>query len=187
MATQEIAGGLVRNITTSVAAGISEPVSFLDLINFTHTDEEMGQELQAIAKGVRETLERDLELALVVQTITVDYDGPADELRLPRIPFVSLTTVKERLQGVLQADIASQYYVIGDRLRRTDAAALISGATLQVVYQAGYTAAPEDIKHQIKVLSSTRFDLREETVEGKVARQIPGAGLDALRHYRRYY
>ena len=191
--TPLIAGGVVVSLAVSIAAGTNEPVDFTTLANFAKTDEEDGHELQEIAKGVRDLIERQLELALIDQTLTVVFKGPAMDLRMPRIPAKiiapatsAITEVKEITAGVEGAeDLAAEYYVEGDRILRKNRPAIRPGITLKVVYTAGFSPVPFDIKHAIKVMCTTQFDLRESVVVGTIAREISGAGMESLAHYRR--
>lgn len=182
-----LAGGQARGITKTANTGSVEPVEKNVLINFLRTDVERGGEVEGLGKSVRERIERYLEMALLPSSVTVLYDGPAIDCRLPFIPFTSFTTVKEVIDGVAGDDISGSYYVQGDRLRRNSTNAVAPGKVLEVVYVAGYAngQCPEDIKLAIRQLTADAFTDRGATIIGSIASPIKGAGLSALDHYLR--
>lgn len=183
---REVPGGVVRRLVVSTPTA-GEPVGQSELATWCRVDADPHSELTQLAKAAREYIERRFEMALLPVTVTMIASGPAFEVRLPRIPFGALTTVKLLTQGVAGADIASEYYILGDRLRRQNVSAIPAGQEIEVVYTAGFAAGacPADIKLAIKQLVATRYDNRSSVVVGTVIGRFDWGDLGELDHYRR--
>lgn len=184
--SSEIPGGVVHRLAVSRVA-TAEPVGQSELMTWCRVDEDPRGELLALGKAARDHIEGRFELALTPVTVTMVVGGPSFEIRLPRMPFGALTSVKPLVNGVAGASIVSEYYVIGDRVRRQNVNAIGPGEELEVIYTAGYAngACPEDIRLAIKQMVATRYDNRGSVVVGTVIGRFDWGDLRELSHYKR--
>jgi uncharacterized phiE125 gp8 family phage protein len=178
---RQVPGGLVQSVDVSYDNDDDTAVSAREAENWLRTSSE-EETVVSLLRGVQSRVEQEFGLALVPQTVTAVLAGPSREAELPRTPFKSLTSVKEIAEGSRQGDVSDEYYVLSGVLNRQTGAA-ISGRPIEVVYNAGYTDVPEDLKTAIKRIVTDHFDHRGDLPEGTV-NEIPRNARSILRKYR---
>jgi len=178
---RQVPGGLVQSVDVSYDNDSETAISVREAENWLRTSSET-ETIFSLLWGVQSRVEQEFGLALVPQTVTAVLTGPSREAELPRTPFGSLTSVKEIAGGSRQGDVSDEYYVLSGVLNRQTGAA-ISGRPIEVVYNAGYTDVPEDLKTAIKRIVTDHFDHRGDLPEGSV-NEIPRNARSILRKYR---
>jgi uncharacterized phiE125 gp8 family phage protein len=171
----------VQSVDVSYDSDSETAISVREAENWLRASSEI-ETISSLLWGVQSRVEQEFGLALVPQTVTAVLTGPSREAELPRTPFKSLTSVKEIAGGSRQGDVSDEYYVLSGVLNRQTGAAIPS-RPIEVVYNAGYTNVPEDLKTAIKRIVTDHFDHRGDLPEGSV-NEIPRNARSILRKYR---
>jgi len=178
---RQVPGGMVQSVDVSYDNDDDTAVSVTEAKSWLRTSSET-ETIFSLLRGVQSRVEQEFGLALVPQTVTAVLTGPSREAKLPRTPFESLASVKEIAEGSRQEDVSDEYYVLSGVLNRQTGAS-IPGRPIEVVYSAGYTNVPEDLKTAIKRIVTDHFDHRGDLTEGTVD-EIPRNARSILRKYR---
>lgn len=165
---------------TTYTAPATEPVTLTELqTHLRVTVNEESELITSLGKAARETVERLTGRSLITQTLRLTLDEFPDwEIRLPRPPLVSVTSITYvDAAGTTQTLSASLYrvdtYSEPGRIEPAygevwPSAREVAGA-VNVLYVAGYGAAaavPYNLKLAIKLLVGHWFANREQVVVG---------------------
>lgn len=159
-------------MTTRIFSADSQP-SLTDLkanlrITSTDLDAALGIALEAAISAAEHHIGQKIGLSTL--TTTADF---ARTLELEG-PVLSITSVS--VDGVQLTD--EQYYLRHDTLFLSDS---VSGSDMEVVYSAGMSAVPADIKAAILLHAGQLFSDPVDSVEA-----LPKASTNLLRPYRRW-
>lgn len=186
-----------RMVATLVTGPAMEPVSRNEAKAHLRVDLSDDDTLiDSLITAVRTHVEQVLSRTLVTQTLDLPLDCfPAGrEIRLPRPPLVSVTSVTYTDdEGNVGSVDAGEYVVDTDRKpgrvvlkngRAWPAVTLREAAGVRVRYVAGYgdaAAVPGPIKAAILLLVGTLYENREDTLvaQGVTVMQLP-FGVEAL-------
>lgn len=159
-------------------------------------------EITALIAEIRGEVEKELDLAMVEQTITLSLDNfpQSRELLLPQTNLMSVTSVKYTDSNGDEQTVATSVYGLsiygspGRIFLKANQEWPISEVADQsdavtIVYQAGFGAAaanvPGSVTRAMKLLLSDAFENREATVLG-VSSIETKAVKRALVHFKRF-
>ena len=130
---------------------LTEAKAWMRIVDYT-TDDTL---ITSLIKSTRKNLEKYTGLSFGTKTLDVIMENDKLEFELPYSPVQSVTSV-EKWDGdewvTLTAD--TDYYVIEDCLQ------VFTKAKFRIVYVAGYTALPEDLVSDMKVLVAWQYKNR---------------------------
>jgi len=179
-----VPGGIIEEVTTTYDTNGNTAVTVPQAERWTNAagSSDTQLTLNELLMSVQTEIEEDYNLALVPQEITFLVTGPAREVELPRLPFTSLTSVKEvQDDGTRGSDISSDFYELHGVLLK-DGGPAIETYPLEVVYDGGYSNTPERLKLAIKRILTDHFDFRSDQMEQSIE-EIPKGADDILRSF----
>lgn len=184
-----IPGGFVpeESVEATYADANARAVTLADAGDWLRVDGDAWGLTQLIEE-VQAHVEYAYGLALVPQTVTCLASGPCYEVRLPRLPANTLTSVKEVQDGVEGSDEADDYYLQAGRLH-VDGAGYAVGARhpRRLVYEAGYAEGglPRDLRLAMKRTLRTHYDDRGNLIVGRQVQEVPQSAAVLFEKYGR--
>lgn len=189
---------------TRTVAPTSEPLTTAQAkahLNVDHTA--FDTQIESLIKSARRSCEAYLGRALITQTWKLYLDCfPSDgcAIRLPNPPLQSVTSITYIDQdGATQTWASGNYQV--DTVSTVGRIILAPGEAypstesgrinaVTITYVCGYgdasTAIPENILHAVRLTVGDFFTLREDTIIGNVANDIPNGAKRLLTQERVY-
>lgn len=150
--------------------------------------------VKSLIRAARETVENVTGRALMTQTLELALDGFSSEIKLPRPPLASVTSVKYTDVNGDEQTLDPNAYALNDyvepaRLTLTAWPSVANSAnSVRIRYQAGYitaAAVPDAIKNWMLLRIGTLYASREDVIVGAISSALPYADrlLDAYRVY----
>lgn len=147
-----------------------------------------GYGVMRLALAIQAHVEAHYGLALTEQTVTCLASGPCQEVRLPRVPAKSLTSVTEVANGSEGSDESSNYYLQSGRLHRKGPGRAVGARyPVRIVYEAGYGEGdfPPDLRLALERAVRTHYDERSDINVGNIVNEMPHASDVIFRKYGR--
>lgn len=164
-------------VTTGVTSELLTASDIKDAMRITFTDDDTY--LGDLIKAARQAIEKHCSISIGTQTITsiLDVNG-WEEIEIPYGPLISLTTVSFKSDfDTYTAAVVSEDYD-SDGVDFATFTPFTSGRW-KLIYQAGYTTLPDDLKNYWIRLVSWYYENRGDV--GK----IPEAMKSDLINYKR--
>ena len=182
----------IRAVATVAAATCNFSVSIVKDANTSQED----TLIESLITVAREKCENITNRALATQTIVLSLDQfPSGNIRLPRPPLVSVTSIKYKDSAGTDTTWDSSNYIV-DIAKEPGEVALAYGisyplyteyasSSVKITYVAGYiTDCPKAIKQAMLLLIGHYYENREEFVIGQTIAKIPRSVDDLLSSYR---
>lgn len=182
----------IRAVATVAVADCNFSVSIVKDAN-VNIEDTLITNLITVA---RETCENITNRALATQTLTLSMDYfPPGNIRLPRPPLVSVTSIKYRDSAGTDTTWAAANYIV-DIAKEPGEVSLAYGieyplftpyptSAVKIEYIAGYTTdCPLCIKQAMLLLIAHFYENREEYIVGQTIAKVPRAVDDLLADYR---
>jgi uncharacterized phiE125 gp8 family phage protein len=179
--------------TVTVASSFSVSIVKDALVNVEDTL------LTNLITVARETCENITNRALATQTLELSLDEfPIGNIRLPRPPLVSVTSIYYKDSDGTDTEWANTNYIV-DITKEPGEVVLTYGNTypvfteyptgaVKIIYVAGYTTdCPKSIKQAMLLLIGHLYENREEVIAGgfrEVLKNIPMGAESLLQSYR---
>lgn len=184
----------VSNVVVTSAPAV-EPVTLAEAkAHLRVEDEQDNAYIELLIKSAREHCETVTRRAFITQTLRLDLDRFPEEIRLPRPPLSSVSSV-----SYVDVDGATQTftdYTVDDY----DPARLVPAygyswpstrdvnKAVSVTYVAGYGAAgssvPAPIRQAMLILIAHAFEYREPVIVGQTIAEVPMSVDMLLNPYR---
>ena len=190
----------MRHIQVTTAP-VLEPLTATEAREFLRVDgTDENTAIETYIAAARAEAEHDLQRSLLTQTITMTLSSFPSEIRLPRPPIQSVSSVKyyddDNVQKTLT--VTTDYLVrVGESSGCIYRPSASSWPTtydrpdaVEVIYVAGWTSAalvPAEIRAYIRMVVGSIYANREAFVNGTTSTQFAGRFLDGLLDRWRVY
>jgi uncharacterized phiE125 gp8 family phage protein len=169
-------------------APVTEPVTLAEAKEYARIDGSVEDTLiTSLIKMARLQCEAFMGKAIIRKTVTIDSFGFPYQWQLPYGPLVSATDVTKVVtidQNNVETPLNYQL-----NIGLFPKIAITSGHQsfkFKMVYTAGFTSVPEDIKLAIKMLVNTMYERREDIIVGTIVAETPLGVKALLMPYKTY-
>jgi uncharacterized phiE125 gp8 family phage protein len=160
---------------------VSEMKSYLN-IDYTSWDTLLG----LLISSARTRLERYTGCTFATKTLTATFNQVADTIEIPYGPIQSITSIKSIDEtGTKTLLVAgTDYVIIGEGFKKISFYS--NGLTpIEIIYVAGYTALPADLKIAVMKQVGMDFEFRENVMDSSYTTELSNGAKQFASSYRR--